>query len=111
MKNSEKFIRNLSDHTLAEVLCGDKSAFGEITERNYAALHHYGTRFTSDRDLIKDCLQDLFLEIWERRHSLSHIEAIKPYLFQSLRNNLIRRVRKQSFSRTFATTMSKTAYP
>ncbi|WP_460639796.1 RNA polymerase sigma factor [Larkinella harenae] len=75
---------------------GDKTAFSEIAELHYSALHHYGTRFTPDRDLIKDCLQDLFLEIWEKRQSLSSIIAIKPYLFQSLRNNLIRRVRKQS---------------
>ena len=74
----------------------DKTAFSEIAELNYSALYHYGTRFTVDRDLIKDCLQDLFLEIWEKRHSLSNIAAIKPYLFQSLRNNLVRRVRKQS---------------
>ncbi|RAJ91074.1 RNA polymerase sigma factor (sigma-70 family) [Larkinella arboricola] len=74
----------------------DKTAFSEIAELNYSALYHYGTRFTVDRDLIKDCLQDLFLEIWEKRHSLSGVAAIKPYLFQSLRNNLLRRVRKQS---------------
>lgn len=75
---------------------GDKSAFGEITELNYKALYQYGTRFTRDGDLIKDCIQDLFLELWEKRRALSSIVAIKPYLFQSLRNNLIRRVRKQS---------------
>ena len=75
---------------------GDKTAFGEIAELNYTALHHYGTRFTSDRDLIKDCIQDLFLEIWEKRENLDHVISIKPYLFQSLRNNLIRRIKKQS---------------
>ncbi|MFD1140904.1 RNA polymerase sigma factor [Larkinella insperata] len=74
----------------------DKTAFSEIAELNYSALYHYGTRFTADRDLIKDCLQDLLLEIWEKRHSLSNVMAIKPYLFQSLRNNLLRRIRKQS---------------
>ncbi|CAG5069976.1 hypothetical protein DYBT9623_02716 [Dyadobacter sp. CECT 9623] len=75
---------------------GDKSAFAEITELNYASLYHYGTRFTADRDLIKDCLQDLFLAIWEKRESLSDVAAIRPYLFQSLRNNLVRRNRRQS---------------
>ncbi|MDQ6477193.1 sigma-70 family RNA polymerase sigma factor [Dyadobacter sp. LHD-138] len=75
---------------------GDKNAFGEIAECHYAALHHYGTRFTQDRELIKDCIQDLFLQIWERRDSLSVIDSIKPYLFQSLRNNLLRRIKKQA---------------
>ena len=75
---------------------GDKSAFGEIAESNYTSLYHYGTRFTPDRDLIKDCIQDLFLELWEKKATLSYIHAIKPYLFQSLRNNLIRRLKRQS---------------
>lgn len=75
---------------------GDKHAFGEVTESYYVALHHYGTRFTTDRDLIKDCLQDLFLELWEKRESLLRVASIKPYLFQSLRNNLLRNIKKQA---------------
>lgn len=75
---------------------GDKHAFGELTQRNYAALYHYGTRFTPDRDLIKDCIQDLFLDMWEKRGHLAHISAVRPYLFQSLRNNLIHRLKRQS---------------
>lgn len=75
---------------------GDREAFAEFANKNYAPLYHYGTRFTPDKGLIQDCLQDLFLEIWEKREDLHRITAIKPYLFQSLRNNLIRRLRKQS---------------
>lgn len=78
-------------------LCGgDKGAFAEIAEENYTALYHYGTRFTADKDLIKDCIQDLLLDVWEKRETLTYIMAIKPYLFQSLRNNLIRRIKRQS---------------
>ncbi len=75
---------------------GDKSAFGEIAEHHYAGLYHYGTRFTGDQDLIKDCLQDLFLRMWEKRESLVGVENIKPYLFQAVRNNLVRRVKRQA---------------
>ncbi|NIJ51480.1 RNA polymerase sigma factor [Dyadobacter arcticus] len=96
MKHSERLPETYLISRWQQLCKGDKSAFGEITEHNYAALYHYGTRFTADRDMIKDCLQDLFLEIWEKRESLSYISAIKPYLFQSLRNNLIHRVRRQS---------------
>lgn len=75
---------------------GDKEALGRLAEDNYLALYHYGTKFTTDKDAIKDCLQDLFLDLWEKRASLTHILAIKPYLFQALRNNLLRKLRKQS---------------
>jgi RNA polymerase sigma factor (sigma-70 family) len=75
---------------------GDKKAFGEIAEFHYGALHHYGTRFTSDRDIIKDCLQDLFVQIWEKRELLHEVTSMKSYLFQSVRNNLIYILKKRS---------------
>lgn len=75
---------------------GDVAAFGDLFDHHFNALYHYGTRFALDKDLIKDCIQDLFLEIWEKREKLDHIISIKPYLFQSLRNNLIARLKRQS---------------
>ncbi|QRR02160.1 RNA polymerase sigma factor [Dyadobacter sandarakinus] len=96
MKHSDPLAEPYLFNRWQQCCEGDKSAFAEITELNYAALYHYGTRFTQDRDLIKDCIQDLFLNIWEKRARLSHISALRPYLFQSLRNNLIHRLRRQS---------------
>ena len=75
---------------------GDITAYGDLVDYNFNSLYHYGTRFSMDKDLIKDCIQDLFMDIWEKREKLDHIIAIKPYLFQSLRNNLIARLKKQS---------------
>ncbi|WP_165940162.1 RNA polymerase sigma factor [Dyadobacter psychrotolerans] len=96
MKQAEYLPDSYQATRWQQVCAGDKAAFGEIAELNYTALHHYGTRFTSDRDMIKDCIQDLFLEVWEKREKLDYVISIKPYLFQSLRNNLIRRIKKQS---------------
>ena len=96
MKPTENFHDTYQFTRWQQLCAGDKNAFEEIAEHHYTTLYHYGTRFTQDRDLIKDCIQDLFLEIWEKRETLGHVMAIKPYLFQSLRNNLIRRVRKQA---------------
>ncbi len=82
---------------LWQLLCaGDKDAFGQITEYCYKPLYHYGTKFTDDRELIKDCLQDLFLDIWEKRTHLSGVANPRPYLFQAFRNNLLRRTRRVS---------------
>lgn len=80
----------------SQFCAGDKSAFGDLVDLHFNSLYHYGTRFTPDKELIKDCIQDLFLELWEKREKLSHIVSIRPYLFQSLRNNLLYLVKKQS---------------
>lgn len=95
-----KRAENLPDTYLSEkwsLICeGNVAAFGDLVDHSFNPLYHYGTRFASDKGLIKDCIQDLFLEIWEKREKLSHIISIKAYLFQSLRNNLIARIKKQS---------------
>jgi RNA polymerase sigma factor (sigma-70 family) len=84
----------LSDRWL-QFCAGDKTALGDLFDHQFTPLYHYGTRFASDKGLIKDCIQDLFLEIWEKREKLDHIVSIRAYLFQSLRNNLITMNRKQ----------------
>ncbi len=75
---------------------GDKDAFGQLAEHCYKPLHHYGTKFTDDRELIKDCLQDLFLDIWEKRGQLTSVNSPRPYLFQAFRNNLLHRIKQVS---------------
>jgi RNA polymerase sigma factor (sigma-70 family) len=86
----------ISDETLWQQLrTGDREAFAGLMERYYQPLFNYGTKLSTDRDLIKDCLQDLFLEFWEKHQTLSQIDCVKAYLFMSVRNNLIRRIKKE----------------
>ena len=70
----------------------------------YQPLFQYGTRISKDHDLIKDCIQDLFLDFWERKEAYASITSPKSYLFQALRNNLVRKTKKsklQTDSETF----------
>jgi RNA polymerase sigma factor (sigma-70 family) len=72
---------------------GDEEAFDELTKRRYRLLFNYATRFTKNTELIKDCIQDLFLELWYRRASLTETPYVTVYLVKSLRNNLLRKIR------------------
>ncbi len=69
-------------------LQGDACAFGELMHRHYRDLFNYGTRFTKDKELVKDCIQDLFLSLWKNRLTLSRTEFVKYYLLKSLRRKL-----------------------
>ncbi len=69
---------------------GDKTALGQLAERYYRALFQYGHKLTPANPLIQDCLQDLFLRIWEKRQTLAPVASVKAYLFVALRNNLLR---------------------
>ncbi|MFT4032158.1 MAG: sigma-70 family RNA polymerase sigma factor [Siphonobacter sp.] len=71
---------------------GDKQAFCQLAESQRPILINYATSFTKDRELSKDLIQDLFLNIWENRQSLN-INVVTIYLLQALRNRLLDHLR------------------
>lgn len=74
---------------------GDKAAFCQLTESQRPILLNYAGNFTRDRELAKDLVQDLFLGIWESRHSLD-LQVITIYLLRALRNRLLDHLRTES---------------
>lgn len=69
---------------------GNADAFGQIAETHYKALYNYGVRFTNDTDLVRDCIQDLLVDLWNSRASLAATDNVKAYLLKALRNKLIK---------------------
>ncbi|QIP11968.1 sigma-70 family RNA polymerase sigma factor [Spirosoma aureum] len=75
---------------------GRQDAFQGLVQHFYRELHFYGGRFTRDSDLLKDCLQDLFLDLWTYRHKIVQTSYIRPYLYKSLRRKIYREVMRHS---------------
>jgi RNA polymerase sigma-70 factor (ECF subfamily) len=73
---------------------GDRKAFSEIYEEFIDVLFAYGSKITNDRELLKDSIQDLFVNLYRYDLNLNHPEYLEFYLFRSLRNEIIRKVRK-----------------
>ena len=69
---------------------GNKEAFAVIFKKYYNDLYGYGTKFSGDATLVKDALQDVFVEIWARRANLGEVQYVKTYLLKSLRRRLLR---------------------
>ena len=77
---------------------GDESAFGQIAHKYYRSLFRYGIKFSRDREFVKDCIQDLYLELWAKRESLGDTDFVKFYLLKSLR----RKIHRESVRRHWA---------
>lgn len=70
---------------------GDKGAFLTLYKSQYQALFCYGFSITADRELTKDCIQDLFLEIWNTRSTINKdVKNVRSYLFTWLRRKISR---------------------
>lgn len=74
---------------------GDRQCFSLIYQQNIAALINYGLKIYDDTTVLKDVIQDLFVELWNSRSNLSEVDSIKFYLFKALRFKLIRLEKKQ----------------
>lgn len=67
---------------------GDKAAFEGLYRRYYSPLLAYALRMKFDECTIKDCIQDLFVKIYQNRYQLPILSYVKPYLYRSLTNLL-----------------------
>ncbi|TXE11008.1 RNA polymerase sigma factor [Algoriphagus aquimarinus] len=71
---------------------GNDLAFSNLYQRYSNLLFNYGMHFCYNRELVKDCIQELFTTIWNRREALSEIDSVKYYLFKSFRNLLVQHI-------------------
>jgi RNA polymerase sigma factor (sigma-70 family) len=82
---------SVSDHDLWSVFKqGDRSAFAYIYQRYFRQMLSYGFKITRDQNVIQDCIQDLFVELWENKENLANVNSIQSYLLKSLRYKIIR---------------------
>lgn len=74
---------------------GDKHSFENLFKRHYSSLHQYGYKLTGDASVVDDCLQEMFLYIFEKRQKLGEVKYVRAYLFKSFRRLLLRTMRNR----------------
>lgn len=73
---------------------GDRHSFSLIYEKYFDALYNYGGKFSRDSEFVEDCIQDLFVKLWQNRDNISETPSVKNYLYKSLRNTIYSRLNK-----------------
>ena len=71
---------------------GNEEAYAHIYENHFFALYNYGIKIIRNKELVKDCIQDLFINLWRTKENLGEVTSIKPYLYKALRHDLIRKL-------------------
>jgi len=81
------------DPAWTEMTKGSKPAFLKIYQENYKQLFSYGFSLCYDKELTKDCIQSIFLEIWNGRAALaSEVQNVSSYLRTWLRRKINRSI-------------------
>lgn len=71
---------------------GNELALSMLYKRHVQSLYNYGMHTCRDRDIVLDCLQELFSRLWLKRESLSAVYSVKLYLFKSFRRFLFKQI-------------------
>ncbi|VAW18494.1 hypothetical protein MNBD_BACTEROID01-2241 [hydrothermal vent metagenome] len=84
----------LTEHTDDQVLWKNIKAGGEpyfnlLFKRYYSDLYYYGIKIIPIPDFVKECIQEVFIRIWETRKSLGDVKNIKSYLIVSIRRMIL----------------------
>ena len=74
---------------------GHKNAIEDLYRFNYQVLYSYAYKICRDKEMSKDCVQELFVRLWEKRHALNQVSKVRAYLLQSVWHSIIRTLKKQ----------------
>lgn len=82
-------MKEITDNQLWNAcLEGNNLAFEQLYRRYYPRLYAYGYKFTPDKELIRNGIQDLFVKIISDYRNLSYTESVSNYLFKAFRRRL-----------------------
>ncbi len=68
---------------------GNSAAFAKLYDLFAADLYRYGYNLVRNRQLVEDCLHELFLHLHENRARLGATDNIRFYLYRSLKRRLL----------------------
>lgn len=59
-------------------------------------MYNYGMHLFMDKTLVEDSIQDVFVDLWNRKQFLSETTSIKFYLLKALKHKALRKLLTES---------------
>jgi RNA polymerase sigma factor (sigma-70 family) len=76
-------------HYWDRMRAGDKQALFELYNNMYFHLIRFGLKLNADDELVKDCVNQIFLNLWDKRSRLNTVDNVKAYLMTSLKRCML----------------------
>src|SRR6476660_2046682 len=77
-----------------------EEALASLMDMYYADLYNYAARFVKDDGLIKDCIQEVFISLWQRRETADTILSPKYYFLRAIKNKVLKEVTRNKHKAT-----------
>ncbi|SHJ80173.1 RNA polymerase sigma factor, sigma-70 family [Tangfeifania diversioriginum] len=75
---------------------GNKEAFAQLYDQYVQVLFRYGTKLCPIDDFVKDAIQEVFLDLYQKRKKNdTNPQNLKYYLILALKRNLIKKLQRK----------------
>jgi RNA polymerase sigma factor (sigma-70 family) len=91
----EGFLPNETE-LLLRLQRNDEKALALLMHFYYNDLYNYAAKFTPDDGLIKDCIQEMFISLWQRRETATNILSPRYYFLRAIKNNILKALYKNN---------------
>ncbi len=94
--SKEITINNNDSAIWSDIKSGNERSFEIIYDKYFSLLYSYGFQISTNTALVKDCIQNLFVELWRNKSNLSEVICVRNYLYISLRRKIIKELIKEN---------------
>jgi RNA polymerase sigma-70 factor (ECF subfamily) len=88
-------VKTIDEILLKRLVDADYNAFNEIYDHYWDMLLRIAIKKIGDVDLGMDIVQDLFVDLWQRRYTITIHTGLRAYLISALYHKLFQHFRKQ----------------
>ena len=92
---TEKEINFKELSMISSLKTGDEKAFNYIFQTYYSDLFSYANKILNDKEEAKEVLQNVYFKLWEKRNKLDINRSVKCYLFKSIYNECMNKIKHQ----------------
>lgn len=89
MKDEEKIM-------ILRLKAGDTTVFEQVYRAYYRLLYSYVLDILENRMFVEDIIEEVFLNLWEKRETLEIKSSLKTYLLVAARNKSLDYIRKRN---------------
>lgn len=108
MANSRKLQLNEQEYWPL-VNKGDKGAFEKVFKLYYQPLCNYACSMLKDLDEAEEVVQNMFVNLWNKREQLQISSSLKSYLYRAVHNDCLNRIKHVKMKMSYADDYKNTA--
>jgi RNA polymerase sigma-70 factor, ECF subfamily len=77
---------------------GDRKTFDLVFKHFYPGLCTFAYDYLKSADIAKEIVQEIFLALWEKHHTINIKTSVKAYLYRSVHNRCLNYIRDNKSS-------------